>query len=241
MKSCILLGSKSDIAKAILPMLEKEYQVYPWSREDDKNNPPKYYGDRGLPMHNWDLLMITIGRVAPVGLFADVDFDEFDTCVRSNLLLPALLLRHLLPLRNRGATVIWFAGSNPQTIMPGYSAYNTSKMAVLKLVEQLDAETPDCKFIALGPGVCSTKIHSATILQNWPNPRLTRALKDGSFTKMEDVYKTIQWCIAQSKEVVGGRNICVSDMDYRHGNLAFNLTNDESMFKLRRNEGRKTI
>lgn len=226
----ILLGSHSDIAKAITSMMEADgWEVHGWARDDS------------LPQVRWDLVIVAIGKVAPVGLWHEQGHERWDETIRSNLLLPAKLLRRLWGMRNPQAKVCWLAGSNPNTIMDGYSAYNVGKMAVLKLIEQLDHEYPDVTLFALGPGVCSTKIHSATILQNWPNPRLTRALKDGSFTKMEDVYKALKWCIAQEKAVVGGRNICVSDMDYRHGNLVVNLTNDESMFKLRRNEGRKTI
>lgn len=215
--NCILLGSKSDIAIAIKPMLEADgYTVHGWSRDED------------LPHVPWDLCIIAIGKVAPVGLWHEQEHEQWDQCVVSNLLLPSELLRRLWSLHNPYAKVCWFAGSNPQTIMDGYSAYNTSKMAVLKLVEQLDHEYKDVTLFALGPGVCSTKIHSETILQNWPNPRLTRALNDGSFTKMEDVYACLKWCIGQPKEVVGGRNICVSDV------IVGMPTNNQ--FKLRRVE-----
>jgi NAD(P)-dependent dehydrogenase (short-subunit alcohol dehydrogenase family) len=130
--------------------------------------------------------------------------------------------------RRPKATVIWFAGSNPQKIMDGYSAYNTSKMAVLKLVEQLDHETPDCKFVAFGPGYAKTKIHDATLKANWPNERIARG-DDGN--SMEDIYKAMMWCVRQEKEVVGGRNICVSDLA-----TAGHLRSWPNLYKLRRNE-----
>lgn len=225
--NCILLGSKSDIALAIKPMLEVDgYTVFPWFR------------DQELPDVRWDLVVCCLGQVSPVGLWKDIGPDKFEQCIKSNVLLPARLLRKLWDRRNPNAQVCFFAGSNPNKIMDGYCAYNVGKMALLKFVEQLDHESPDTKVFALGPGVTSTKIHSATILANWPNSRLTRALNDGSFTSMEDIYKTLQWGLRQPKEVIGGRNICVSDLNglYGDGHLELALRRYEDLFKLRRDE-----
>lgn len=213
----IIIGSKSDIAQSIKPMLEKDgYEVSTWERGQ------KLYID------TWDLCIITIGMVAPVGLWNEVNVVHWAECIYSNLTLPFQLLRKIWKVRNPNSTVIWFAGSNPNKIMDGYSAYNTSKMAVLKLIEQLDHETPDCKFVAFGPGYAKTKIHKATLEANWPNERIERG-DDGN--SMEDIYKAMMLCVRAHKDVVGGRNIAVSDTK---GPLL--LTKESSFFKLRRVE-----
>jgi NAD(P)-dependent dehydrogenase (short-subunit alcohol dehydrogenase family) len=227
MKTCIVLGSNSDIAKGLIPLLD--YNVVPWARGE------------AVPVVWWDLCLITIGKVAPVGNWWEQPEDEWNECIYSNLIAPFMLLRDIWPWAKVDARVCFFAGSNPNQIMPGYSAYNVSKMGLLKLVEQLDEETPDAVFFALGPGVTDTKIHQATRDKGWPNPRLQRADKDGSFTSIEQIHKCLEWCIEQPKSVVGGRNICVSDMNYRHGNLTANLQQNEGMFKLRRNEGPRLL
>ena len=128
-------------------------------------------------------------------------------------------------------------------IMDGYSAYNTSKIALLKFVEQADHETKDAKFFALGPGTIVTKIHKATLDAKWPNPKLERAMLDTTVSgpvlkamKIQKVYDCLKWCISQTKEVVGGRNICVSDRWEREGTFKDRLR-DPDMFKLRRYEG----
>lgn len=196
-KTVIVLGSKSDIAQALKPMLEADgYKVYGWARGES------------LPMHNWDLIIITMGRVAPVGMWWSLDPAEWMECVDSNLITPFTKLQTLWTLRNKNATVIWFGGSNPQKIMPGYSPYHASKMAVLKLVEQLDHETPDCKFVAFGPGYVKTKIHKATLEAGWPNDRIERGDNGNS---MDEIYHVMMSIVASKKEMVGGRNICVSD------------------------------
>jgi NAD(P)-dependent dehydrogenase (short-subunit alcohol dehydrogenase family) len=226
MKTCIMLGSNSDIAKAIKPMLQADgWAMADWARG-------------GLvPAVSWDLAIIAIGCVAPVGMWEATMGAQWEECVQSNLLVPLRLLRMIWPLRRPDAKVCWFGGSNPQTIMDGYSAYNVSKMAVLKAVEQLDHESADCTFFALGPGVTDTKIHRATREAHWRNPRLERADRDGSFTPMEKIYGALKWCLEQPKEVIGGRNICVSDLDRDdRDELAEFLRTDEEWFKLRRTE-----
>ena len=224
MTTAIVLGSNSDIAKALTPMLMADgWDVVGWSRREQ------------LPEVNWDLLLIALGRVAPVRHWWEPDDGEWYECFRSNLLLPIRLLRELWAFRNHNARVCFMAGSNPNSILSGYSAYNVSKMALLKLCEQLDHETPGIVFFALGPGITDTKIHDATKQAQWPNPRLERAMKDGSFTKMEDIYACLKWAIAQPKEVIGGRNICVSD-PWKEKWFAETLALQPSRLKLRRDD-----
>ena len=179
-------------------MLEEDgYELYKW------------HTGMKIDAGPWDLCVITIGKVMPVGLWHDVLVPHWQECIFSNLTRPFQLLRQIWPQHNPNATVIWFAGSNPQKIMDGYSAYNTSKMAVLKLVEQLDEESkPDCRMIAFGPGYAKTKIHDATLKARWPNERIARG-DDGN--SMEDIYSAMMWCVA-NRDLAGGRNICVSDI-----------------------------
>lgn len=218
MKQAIVLGSNSDIAKAVKPLMEADgWNVVGWSRHTP--------GLQNLP--HWDLLVIALGRVAPVGMWWDMDEYDWEQCIESNLLLPMRLLRRLWPKHNKGATVIWFAGSNPQMIMDGYSAYNTGKMGVLKLVEQLDHETPDVKFVALGPGIVLTKIHEASA--QWNNPKLAKAQAESKSTEPGRIWACMAWCIKQTKSQIGGRNICVSDP---WGQKPFS----ETQYKLRRVE-----
>jgi NAD(P)-dependent dehydrogenase (short-subunit alcohol dehydrogenase family) len=126
------------------------------------------------------------------------------------------------------------AGSNPQMIMDGYSAYNTGKMALLKLVEQLDHETPDAKFFALAPGTILPKIHQATTKAGWDNPKLDAALANPGdmLEQIERVHDCLMWCVAEEKRVIGGRNICVSDP---YGEILSDaLYQDSWKYKLRR-------
>jgi len=231
MKACILLGDRSDIAKGLEPFLIADgWRICGWNRTTAWEPSTEIPAD-------WDMMLCCMGAVAPVGNWWEADELEFHNCIESNLLLPLRMLAQLWGRRRLGASVCFMAGSNPQKIMPGYLSYNLSKMALLKAVEQIDYESPDCKVFALGPGITNTKIHKPTLESGIRNERLERAMRDGNFTPIDDIYETLKWCVSQPKEICGGRNICVSDLKkYGPETLAEMLNRDGQLFKLRRVE-----
>lgn len=222
MKHCVLLGDRSAIAKALLPFLVADgYTVSGWNRESV------------LPRDKWDLFLCALGRVAPVGNWWEIDWEEAEKCASANLSLPLTGLKALWKYRKPDASACFMAGSNPQKIMSGYLHYNWSKMALLKAVEQIDHESPDCKVFALGPGYYrDSPIHDATLKANWPNERIARG---DAGTPIERIWGCLKWCIEQPKNVVGGRNITASD-HWDTPELAERLAANTSMFKLRRAE-----
>lgn len=220
MKQAIILGARSDIARDLASRLSQDgWRIASWARGTEWPNDVR-----------WDLCLIAIGQVHPVGWWWDNHEADWDECVATNLIDPVRLLRYLWAQRNPNAYACFMAGSSPQKIMDGYSAYNASKMGMLKVVEQLDHETKDATIFALGPGYIPTKIHKATLEAKWPNERIARG--DGG-TPLAKVYECLKWCLSQTKEVVGGRDICVSDM---RADLAERLRANPAMFKLRRVE-----
>jgi NAD(P)-dependent dehydrogenase (short-subunit alcohol dehydrogenase family) len=226
-RQAIILGSESDIAKGLTPFLLADgWRVHGWSRSSLAEDWPE-----------WDLVINCLGRIAPVGYWEWQDDDEWDDCMYSNLLLPRRLLRSLWEGRNNGAAVCFLAGSNPNMIMDGYCAYNVAKMAVLKLVEQVNHESPDTTVFALAPGIVMTKIHGQST--GWHNPKL-EAVRNGAVTavSIERVYRALLWCLSQPKGVVGGRNVCASDLSIDNDNdvLARRLVCQPNLFKLRRQE-----
>ena len=222
MKYCILLGDRSAIAQALLPFLVADgYTVSGWNRDSER-----------LPAAEWDLVLCAIGQVHPVGNWWEHDDGQFYECVESNVMHPVTHLRTLWPRRKAGASACFLAGSNPQRIMAGYLPYNLSKMALLKAVEQIDYESPDCTVFALGPGYVPTKIHRATLKANWPNERIARG---DAGTPIERIWGCLRWCLDQPKELVGGRNICASD-PWDTPSFAERLAANNALCKLRRCE-----
>ena len=224
-KECIVLGDRSDIMRDLMPMLGDEYHITGWNR----NTPGKYL-NRYFPQ--WDLIVCAIGSVAPVGHWADVTSQDWAESVRINCILPIQLVRECWHNHKPNASVCFLAGANPNRAGPNYSGYYTGKMALLKAIETIDAETPDAKFFALAPGIVFTKIHDPTMASGIVNEGLEARRKVGG-TPIKAIYDCLKWCIAHDKDFVGGRNICVSDMGKVE---SYCLQNNPSLFKLRRIE-----
>ena len=232
--NCIILGDHSDIAMALKPLLEADgWSITGWNRSLEAEASPSWPRKSMENFPKWNLVICAIGTVAPVGHWASQNADEWDHCVESNVLLPIRLLRTIWARHEPDASVCFMAGANPNRAGPNYSAYYTGKMALLKAVETIDAETPDAKFFCLAPGIVFTKIHNATMESGIINQGLEDRRKVGG-TPIPKIYDCLKWCVSQPKEVVGGRNICCSD-DY-NSELSNRLRNESSIFKLRRIE-----
>ncbi len=228
----IILGDRSDIAQALIPFLEWNeqsmdgYLITGWNRDSAE-----------IPHVPWDLCLVPIGVVAPVGPWYEIHSYDWDIAIDSNALIPIRLLREMWPYRRPNASVCFFAGANPNKPMENYSAYSVGKMALLKACEHIDLESKDVKCFALAPGVVLTKIHTATLQAGIKNERLERATRDGG-VPIERIYSCLKWCIAQKKSIIGGRNVCVSDSkDWGQEKLlAHRLESNPNLFKLRRCE-----
>lgn len=227
--NAIILGDKSEIAQAMQTRLIADgWNVQGWHRNQDDT---KDY-------HRFDLILCAIGTVAPVGHWSTVNRDQWAEAITSNLLLPIRLLQNLWPLHNPNCSVCFLAGANPNKAPPNYSAYATGKMALLKAVEHMDAETPDAKMFCLAPGIVFTKIHEPTMKSGIRNDGLEERRKVGG-TPMEKIYEALMFCVNAGKVAVGGRNICVSDLFDEAGQRRYisqHLVENSSLFKLRRVE-----
>lgn len=247
--NCIILGNRSDIAMGLESLLAIDgWHISGWNRDTQQPAEPSWPRGGLSDYPNWDLIICAIGSVAPVGHWSMQNADEWDDAVRINCLLPIRLVRTLWTRHNPKASVCFLAGANPNRAGPNYSGYYTGKMALLKAIETIDAETPDAKFFALAPGIVFTKIHKPTYDSGILNPGLEERKKVGG-TPIKKIYECLKWCIAQSKETIGGRNICVSDIR-EDDSYNFDLTNNimlpsllaarlianPSLFKLRRIE-----
>ena len=228
--NCLILGDHSEIAQGLQTRLIADgWNVQGWNRNSREKN-----------YQRWDLLLCAIGSVAPVGHWAKVSPEAWSKSVSDNCLLPIRLLQTAWALHNPGASICFLAGANPNRAGPNYSAYYTGKMALLKAIETIDAETPDAKFFALAPGIVFTKIHQPTYDSGIVNPGLEERKSKGG-TPIQDIYDALQWCLTEPKSSVGGRNICVSDLclghdAYQDDILGESLIDNPSKFKLRRVE-----
>lgn len=190
----------------------------------------------------WDVLFMCPGALDPVGRFIDCDFDAWERSVTVNFTRQMRLLHALAPGRRldapRGPCVVFFAGGGSNDAPVNYSAYIVSKIALTKMCELLDAETPDTRFVIVGPGWMKTKIHQATLAAGeraGANYRRTIEKLSGSeCTSMDELLNCLDWLTEQPRETIGGRNFSVVFDRWGSEEFAHRLNAEPDMYKLRR-------
>jgi NAD(P)-dependent dehydrogenase (short-subunit alcohol dehydrogenase family) len=198
------------------------------------------YGELGLP---WDLFVSAVGVMDPIGPWTSLDFNTWERSVTANSLGQLRVLHGLYPHRYTGgmAHAVFFAGGGTNDPFTNYSAYCLGKIALIKMCELLDDEVPDLNAFIIGPGFMPTKIHEQTFASRasagdgYDKTRAFYDTSDGA-ASYRDVHDCIAWCVAQGRDVSGGRNISIVHDPWREGGarLAEELRRDVNKYKLRR-------
>lgn len=190
----------------------------------------------------WDAVVVAPGTMNPIGLFPDLDIEEWSRSININLVHQLRFVHRLLEHANTGSsttpTCIFFAGGGTNSAPVAFSSYVLSKIALIKATELLDAEIPDIAFTIIGPGWVRTHIHEETLAADRAPTEVVeethRRLAADDFVDMRDVVSRIGWLLTQPKEVIGGRNFSVAGDPFDEPNFVDFLAADSSLFKLRR-------
>lgn len=192
---------------------------------------------------SWDLFIASVGTMEPIGPFFELNFDDWQQSITINALSTLRVLHGLYPLRRTQspAHVAFFAGGGTNGPVTNFSAYCASKITLIKMCELLDDEAKDLNIFIVGPGFVQTKIHDEALRAKGgagPGYQKTIELLKTPGTSLDDIFANINWCIAQGREVAGGRNFATVHDPWRKGGekLAAQLKTDSDLFKLRRTQ-----
>jgi len=168
--------------------------------------------DAAKHLEPWDLIVIASGTMLPVAEWQNADPFRWDEAVRVNALGPLRLLRYLMPLRRKGASVCFLAGPNLSKPTPMFSAYRAGKALLADAVKWLSYET-DLNAFMLAPGIVDTAIHEQS--------SDIRGVYRGEVktTPHEDIYDCLRWCLTQPREQISGRTVHVVNDPWRAGHL----------------------
>jgi 3-oxoacyl-[acyl-carrier protein] reductase len=107
------------------------------------------------------------GVYGPIGSIEAVDPTEFATTVQVNLLGTFHVCHFLMPLLKKAhrGKIVNFSGGGAAGPFPNYSAYATTKAAVVRLTENMALELQDCAVDvnAVAPGFVVTRLHQQTL------------------------------------------------------------------------------
>ena len=114
-----------------------------------------------------DGLVNCAGVYGPIGKIGDIDMVEFDRAVRINFMGTASMCNAFVPLIREGKSkkIVNFSGGGAAGPFPRYSAYASSKAAIVRLTENISLELADDGFNVncIAPGFVVTRLHQQTI------------------------------------------------------------------------------
>ena len=256
MKILVISGS-SEIGQAFIKKFSKNNEIYyTYNTTKIKNiNATGFYLDiskkkqidifiKNKKIDNWDLLIFLTGILNPIGRFNEIKPREWQKSLEVNFSNQMYLLQSIIALRNTKTrkldfpTVVFTAGPGTNSANKYYSAYTISKISLIKMIELLDFEIEDMKFIIIGPGMINTKIHNQTLKQ----PKLAREhyinvlqrIKNKKYNSLTDFVACIDYLIQLPKNIIGGRNISFEFDDWKSSKFIKLLKKDQNRFKLRR-------
>lgn len=192
----------------------------------------------------WDLMLSSVGTMEPIGPFFELEFMAWEQSVEVNFVAQMRMLHALWPLRrmNKTVDIMLMAGGGTNNPFRNYSAYCVSKIALIKMCELIDDESPDANAFIIGPGYTKTRIHDETLRAGPQSAgdgyHKTLALLEKQGTTIDEIYYHMCWCMAQGRSVAGGRNFSTVHDAWRDGGVALanTLRGDPDAFRLRRRQ-----
>jgi len=131
----------------------------------------------------WDVLVLNAGTGMAPRAVEEADPDEWWNVVETNLRGFFVTANAFLPSRRASARIIGVSAGMihlpPSTpIASGSSAYITSKLAQIRLLEHIAAENSDVFVVSVHPGVVETELLESSNIESAPGQKIDRALMD---------------------------------------------------------------
>ena len=109
-----------------------------------------------------DVLVNAAGVYGPIGAFVNIDLDRWTAAIETNLMGTVFTTHAVLPhmLARCKGVIINFSGGGAVQPLPRFSAYGTSKAAVVRLTETLAEEVKETgvRINAIAPGAVNTRL-----------------------------------------------------------------------------------
>ncbi len=118
----------------------------------------------------WDRLDVLVNNAAivgPIGRAWENDWQAWQTALQVNLLAPVELCRALVPwmIKRGGGRIVNLSGGGATSPRPSFSAYATSKAALVRFSEVLAEEVQDANIQVncIAPGAMNTAMNQAVL------------------------------------------------------------------------------
>lgn len=162
-----------------------------------------------------DILITAAGVYGPIGPVLEVDLDAWEETIRINLLGTFYAIRAVLPVMvaQRSGKIIALSGGGAVSPRPRFSAYASSKAAVVRLIETVAAEVEEygIDVNTMAPGPVPTRLHREVIRQaagaGETEVRKAREIMDGGPGQVERVVGLVRFLAGPQSDGLTGRLI----------------------------------
>jgi NAD(P)-dependent dehydrogenase (short-subunit alcohol dehydrogenase family) len=256
MPQAVIVGHDSQLGKIIGDyFIDEGWNVIGTTRRKSEVSPARFFLDSLDPgsisaaaseimqsSRDWDVLILAIGALTPIGKFTEVSFSEWRTSFEVNFFSQIEFITEVLKLTSKSTCnprrVITFAGSGTNSAPVSFSAYTLSKIALVKSMELLAAEYPEVFFLSLGTGWMKSPIHQQTLragkLAGKSLDETRRRLQSEDFGDPELLVDFMRWYLRIDDPRISGRNIALQGDDWKTLGFVDSLTSSDDAFKLRR-------
>lgn len=193
-----------------------------------------------------DVLVNAAGVYGPIGTLAENDMAEWAQAIETNLLGTAFSMHAVLPhmIARRKGVVINFSGGGAVSPFPRFSAYASSKAAVVRLTETVAEEVKEfgIRVNAIAPGAVNTRLLDQVLsageragTQFYAKAKEQKA-KGG--TPLETAAELAVFLASPAANGVTGRLLSAVWDDWKSLPARVQELNGSALFTLRRIDGR---
>ena len=205
----------------------------------DSNSTQSFFNQITANNTHIDVLINCAGSFGNIGRLEDVPPKDFILAFQSNLLGTYNMIFHglqLLKLAKKGR-IINVSGGGATAPFPNYSSYACSKIALVKLNENLSYEYPDLDINTIAPGFIKTRLSTQTLKAKkrageFYNKTLNMIKSGGQpIIKVVDL---VMFLLSKKSEGISGKLISAQWDDWANPDFIYKLKTDKDFCTLRR-------
>lgn len=189
-----------------------------------------------------DILIAAAGIYGPIGTVLDNDPAAWEQTIRINLMGTFYSIRAVLPamIAQRRGKIVAFSGGGAVSPRPRFSAYATSKAAVVRLIETVAAEFADygIDINAVAPGPVPTRLHEEVLRQaeraGEAEVRKARAINEGGRDAVDRLVGLVRFLVSDESDGLAGRLISAVWDDWETLGARIAEIRDTELYTMRR-------
>jgi 3-oxoacyl-[acyl-carrier protein] reductase len=194
-----------------------------------------------------DILVNAAGIHGPIGPFVESNLEEWTAAIETNLMGTVFAIHAVLPhmLSRRKGVIINFSGGGAVQPFPRFSAYGTSKAAIVRFTETLAEEVKEfgVRINAIAPGPVNTRLLDQVLAagEKAGTATYSKALeqKAKGGTPPERAAELAVFLASPAAEAVTGRLISAVWDDWKSLPKRASELDHSALFTLRRIDGRQ--